>query len=211
MSDPRRLTTVLLVVAMSSISCGATLFTNFTNFTKPVTPHAEHPLRFSSAVLDGEALVAAQVMGELHTGLLPNEVARLGVAIVMESRRAGIPMELVLALIQVESSGNAFAVSGVGAIGLMQLRPSTAEEVAGQLGIRWTGAAMLFEPVTNVRLGVEYLRQLIERYDDVSTALAAYNWGPGRIGNRLRRGETIPARYAGKVIAKYRQPVYDAI
>ena len=56
------------------------------------------------------------------------------------------PMELVLALIQVESSGNAFAVSDIGAIGLMQLRPSTAEEVAGHLGIRWRGTATLFEP-----------------------------------------------------------------
>ena len=79
------------------------------------------------------------------------------------------------------------------------------------LGIRWTGAATLFEPVTNVRLGVEYLRQLIERYDSVSTALAAYNWGPRRIGGKLRRGEAIPAGYANKVMAKYQRPLSNAI
>jgi soluble lytic murein transglycosylase-like protein len=211
MNDPRRLMTVLLIVVMSPVSCSDTFPTDWVTSTGWATTAEDHSLRLSSSLPDADALAAAQVMGALHTGLMPEEVARLGVAIVTESRRSGIPMELVLALIQVESSGNAFAVSSVGAIGLMQLRPSTAEEVAAQLGIRWTGAAMLFEPVTNVRLGVEYLRQLVERYGSVSTALAAYNWGPGRIGNRLRRGETIPAHYADKVIAKYRQPLYNAI
>ncbi len=205
MTAPRRLTTAFLIAAISVTSCGATPFAELASTGENL------PLGYSPSALSGGALAAAHVLGGLNTGLLPDEVARLGVAIVVESRRAGIPMELVLALIQVESSGNAFAVSGVGAIGLMQLRPSTAEEVAGRLGIRWMGAATLFEPVTNVRLGVEYLRQLIEHYDSVSIALAAYNWGPGTIGKRLRLGEAIPAGYSDKVMAKYRHPLHRAI
>ena len=200
MNAPRRLTIALLIVALSAMSCGSDPFTRLARTSE------QFPIANQSWALHGEALDAARLLGRLRTGLLPDEVARLGVTIVIESRRAGIPMELVLALIQVESSGNAFAVSSVGAIGLMQLRPSTAEQVADHLGIRWTGAATLFDPVTNVRLGVEYLRQLIARYDSVSTALAAYNWGPGRIGQRLRRGETIPVGYANKVMAKTRKP-----
>lgn len=205
MNARRRLTIAFVFVANFTISSGDTPPTQL------ATPNENQALRFSRSPLDADARAAARVLDEWNTGLLPVEVSRLGVAIVSESRRAGIPVQLVLALIHVESSGNAFAVSGVGAIGLMQLRPSTAEEVAGQLGIRWKGAATLFEPVTNVRLGVEYLRQLIERYHSVPTALAAYNWGPGRIGDRLRRGETIPAGYADKVIAQYREPRYSAI
>ncbi len=108
-----------------------------------------------------------------------------------------------IGVFQVESSGNAFAVSHVGAIGLMQLRPTTAEEVAGWLGIRWTGASLLFDPVANVRLGVKYLSSLVERYDDIPTALAAYNWGPTRIAQKIRRGDAIPAAYSDRVLAKY--------
>ena len=205
MNAPRRLSTAFLIVAMSTISCSFTPSARLADTSERFSP------AFSPSASSGDALEAARVLGRLHTGLLPDEVARLGVAIVLESRRAGIPMELVLALIQVESSGNAFAVSGVGAIGLMQLRPSTAEEVASRLGIRWMGPTTLFEPVTNVRLGVEYLRQLIERYDSVPTALAAYNWGPSRIGQKLRRGEAIPAAYSDKVMAKYHRPLSSAI
>ena len=52
----------------------------------------------------------------------------------------------------------------------------------------------------NVRLGTAYLRELADRYDgDVNTALAAYNWGPGRIDRRIRRGATVPRLYVEQV------------
>jgi len=192
-------TTLFSLIAICTLACS----TDTSTHDRPQSP--------SIASLTGDARQVAQALGELHTGLLPAELARLCVAIADESRRAEIPTDLVLSLIRVESSGNAFAVSNVGAMGLMQLRPSTAEQVAGDLGIRWTGAAMLFEPVTNVRLGVEYLRQMIDRYDSVETALAAYNWGPGRIGQKLRRGEAIPVAYANKVLSTFDEPRSSSI
>jgi len=205
MTARRRLTIAFVLVSLFVSSRGLV----------PIGPTAgsrdDSALEFPSDAATRDGLDAARVLSRLHTGLAADEIARVGVAVVLESQRAGIPAELVLALIQVESSGNAFAVSPVGAMGLMQLLPSTAEEVAADLGIQWTGAPMLFDPVANVRLGVEYLRQLIDRYDDVSTALAAYNWGPGRIGEKLRAGETIPVGYANKVLARYRRPVSNAI
>ena len=79
------------------------------------------------------------MLGGLHTGLLPTELSRVSVAIAAESSRAELPIELVLALIQVESSGYNFAVSAVGAMGLMQLMPATAEGVARRIGLRWVG------------------------------------------------------------------------
>jgi soluble lytic murein transglycosylase len=125
------------------------------------------------------------------------------VAIAAESSRADLPLELVLAVIQVESSGYNFAVSPVGAMGLMQLMPATAEGVARRIGLRWVGPTTLFDPVSNVRLGVFYLRELLDRYGSVTTALAAYNWGPTRIAERLRRGEPVPALYAQRVLSVY--------
>jgi soluble lytic murein transglycosylase len=95
----------------------------------------------------------------------------------------------------VESRFNNFAVSPVGAMGLMQILPSTGEELAGRYGIPWHGPQTLFDPVVNVRLGSAYLRELSNRYGELSTALAAYNWGPGRIDRRLRRGHRLPTEY----------------
>jgi soluble lytic murein transglycosylase len=135
--------------------------------------------------------------------LLPEEISEVAVAIAAESSRAELPIELVLALIQVESSGYNFAVSPMGAMGLMQLKPATGEEVAGEIGLRWRGAQTLFDPVSNVRLGVFYLRELVDRYGSVKTALAAYNWGPTLIAERLRLGEPLPAVYAHRVLSVY--------
>jgi soluble lytic murein transglycosylase len=85
----------------------------------------------------------------------------------------------------------------------MQLLPSTAEEVAEKIDIEWKGDDTLFDPIINVKLGTAYLRELANRYDDVNVALAAYNWGPGRIDRRIRRGATIPSKYIEQVMHAY--------
>jgi soluble lytic murein transglycosylase-like protein len=80
---------------------------------------------------------------------------------------------LVHAMIRRESGGKPCAVSAKGAQGLMQLMPATQSD----LGVRDP-----FEPAENVKAGVRYLKQLLEKYDsDVRLALAAYNAGPQRV------------------------------
>ena len=151
--------------------------------------------------IDDELAAVEDFFADRRTGLLPSEVAPLAQAIVVESRRAGLPPALVLAVIQVESSGDNFAVSPAGAPGLMQLRPATAEALAARAGVRWRGWRTLFDPVANVRLGVSDLDELLQRFGSVSTALAAYNWGPTRISKRLRHGQSVPVAYAQRVLA----------
>ena len=86
----------------------------------------------------------------------------------------------------------------------MQLLPSTGKWLAPKAGVEWLGPHTLFDPIANVRLGVAYLRQLIDRYDgSIATALTAYNWGPGRIDRRLRRGAPLPTVYAQLVLGAY--------
>ncbi len=148
-------------------------------------------------------------LGKSSRSLLPVERSRVARTIVREARRAGFSPEFVLAVIEVESAGDPFAVSSKGALGLMQLKPRTAEVVARALGVRWDGPATLFDPVANVRLGVAYLETLRRRYGDLSIALAAYNWGPSRISGMLRRSEPIPAAYSQRVLEACRRPALE--
>jgi len=196
MTAPRRLTAAFIALAIVSLSCSA---------TPPPADRAAAPDPFDYAAFESSEAAhrAAEVLGALETGLLPREISQVSVAIAAESSRADLPIELVLAVIQVESSGHNFAVSPMGAMGLMQLLPSTAEDVAGRIGARWEGPPTLFDPVSNVQLGVRYLRELIDRYDSVPTALAAYNWGPARSAEVLRRGEPVPVVYAQRVLAVF--------
>ena len=88
-----------------------------------------------------------------------------------------------------ESSFDAEAVSSVGAIGLMQIMPSTGEWIAGKLGEAFD-VQRLYEPSVNLRYGCWYLRFLLDRYDgDMRTASTAYHQGQGRVDEWLQDPE----------------------
>jgi len=86
---------------------------------------------------------------------------------------------LVAALIRTESHFRPHATSSAGAIGLMQIMPTTGEWIADNIGVDGFTTGDLYEPETNIRLGTWYLRYLIDRFGGIDTALAAYNAGPG--------------------------------
>ena len=94
--------------------------------------------------------------------------------------RSEVPVELVRAVVEVESGFDPAARSSVGAIGLMQLMPETAAAL---------GVADPYDPADNLRGGITYLKQLLDRFDgDQEIALAAYNAGPAaveRYGNQI--------------------------
>ena len=88
-----------------------------------------------------------------------------------------------------ESSFNAEAVSSAGAIGLMQIMPSTGEWIAGKLDDAFD-VQRLYEPSVNLRYGCWYLRFLLDRYDgDMRTASTAYHQGQGRVDEWLQDPE----------------------
>lgn len=119
---------------------------------------------------------------------------RYRAAIVAAAHREHLSPYLVAAVVRVESGFRPTVVSGRGAVGLMQLMPSSAQWIARQ--VRYRGAIDLRNPGVNVMLGSWYLKYLITRFHgNLTLALAAYNGGPETVDRwlgqgRLTHGET---------------------
>jgi soluble lytic murein transglycosylase len=104
---------------------------------------------------------------------------------------------LALALTRQESGFNAAAISSSGALGLMQLLPATAREVAGKLSLPFVQEKLTSDPSYNVTLGSQYLAQMLKRFGgSYEVALAAYNAGPNRVARWL---DTMGDPRGGKV------------
>jgi hypothetical protein len=137
------------------------------------------------------------------TGLTDKEEAQLAGLICAESQKYGCDPELVLALIIVESSFYSKATSSKGAKGLMQLLPPVAKAMAQEVGMTWDEETAIYKPEVNIQLGLYYLSKLILQFRDLKVALAAYNFGPAYIQDRIAQGLPLPTQYADKVLSKY--------
>ncbi len=94
---------------------------------------------------------------------------------------------ITLALIRQESSFDAGAISAVGARGLMQLMPATAQVEAQRGGGSVTNRELTADPTRNMELGASYMRSMLARFDgSLPLAVAAYNAGPNRVDQWLR-------------------------
>ncbi len=94
----------------------------------------------------------------------------------------GIDAHLTAALIRNESKFSPVVTSGVGAIGLMQLMPGTAEQIAKERGLPVPGKADLVNPQTNIRYGTYYLAKMVQRFGgDWFPAICSYNAGPEQV------------------------------
>ncbi len=88
--------------------------------------------------------------------------------------------EIIAAIINAESKFKPNAVSRVGAIGLMQVMPATAQEMANELNIDYD-ENLLIEPYYNIYIGTAYFKSLYDRFGNLDTAICAYNAGPNRV------------------------------
>ena len=92
-----------------------------------------------------------------------------------------VPTELVLAIARRESEFDPRVISPVGARGLMQVMPGTAQEVAGWLDVEYSETKLLTDPIYNAVLGATYLERLSQQFDGNAVMIAAgYNAGPSR-------------------------------
>ena len=110
---------------------------------------------------------------------------------------------LIATIINTESSFDKNKVSQKNAVGLMQLLPSTAKAMTNE-------EIDLFDPATNIMLGVKYLAYLINKFKDVDTALIAYNAGEGNVSRWLQEQEktnltTCPFKETNAYVAKIKK------
>ncbi|OYY40987.1 MAG: hypothetical protein B7Y08_05885 [Rhodospirillales bacterium 24-66-33] len=148
----------------------------------------------------GEVALLAQLSLELKRPDVGLTVARRGAEngvvlfdaafpIVDLGAAGSIERALALALAKQESSFNAGAVSTSGALGLMQLLPGTARDVAGRLRVPFIQDKLTRDPAYNVQLGSQYLAEMLQRFGgSYELALAAYNAGPNRVARWIEAG-----------------------
>ena len=100
-------------------------------------------------------------------------------SIVRYSNEYGVDPYLVVALMREESLFNSQARSKTGALGLMQIMPSTGQGIAKGLRMEWDGPEMLLVPQTNIRFGIYYISSLKKRFNNNPILmLSGYNAGP---------------------------------
>ena len=95
---------------------------------------------------------------------------------------------LIYSIIKAESNFDDEAVSSKGATGLMQLMDNTAKEIATNESLEYVSNESLFDPETNIKLGVKYFADLIAIFKNEAVALAAYNAGMGTVQGWIDKG-----------------------
>ena len=114
--------------------------------------------------------------------------------VLQQAEERKLDPSLIYGVMRRESLFDPLARSSVGALGLMQLMPSTARNVARSLGMKKPGRADILSVANNIRFGTQYLRTVMNRFDNnVALAAAAYNAGPSNVQRWLPRDASMSA------------------
>lgn len=112
------------------------------------------------------------------------------------ARQYEVDPDLIRSVIKTESNFNARATSPKGAMGLMQLMPSTARDL---------GVKNAYDPEENIMGGTRYLKSLLERYNGkIELTLAAYNWGMGNVEKNSHQLPQETSNYIARVCSHYK-------
>lgn len=126
-----------------------------------------------------------------------NETIGIEQAVNSASQKYGVDKNLINSVIEQESSFNPSSTSSAGAMGLMQLMPSTASEL---------GVANAYDISQNVDGGTKYLKSLLNTFGNYKLAIAAYNAGPGAVkksGGDISKLPSETRNYVNKVSTYY--------
>lgn len=139
------------------------------------------------------------------------KVPELVQTIIADSQAYDLDPIFILAVIQTESTFNPKAKGTSGELGLMQILPNTAQWIAKRYGLKWKGDKSLYDPVTNVRIGIRYFAHLRKEFPrSAYHYLPAYNMGPKnvrrldrKIGSVDHKGKPKKREYAVRVMKNY--------
>lgn len=185
--------------------------------------------RYSQVKIDKEQFTEIYMQLQELTGMISNEVKRefyitkivnniplynntldsksiyeISKTIYEESIKYNFNPLLITALIKVESNFEPKAISDSYAYGLCQVRRFIAPELAENIGIKWDGAEKtLFDPINNIKIGVYYLSILNRDFNDLKTAIIAYNQGPYKIQEQSTNNQELNQEYINKVLDYY--------
>lgn len=156
----------------------------------------------------------AEFINSSTKNLLPKaykKMAREIASVIMrESERYGFDPIFLMAVIQNESSFNPKLKGGVGEIGLMQIKPDTAEWIAKSNKIEYKGAESLYTPSVNIRIGAAFMNKLREQFAaNSSLYLSAYNAGAKKVRMMVSE-KNAPKLYATAVMKRY-FAIYSAL
>jgi len=157
----------------------------------------------ASSESETESLRFARIVLERKGGRKLDPGQREGIARLLAGaeREHGIPVVLLLAMIELESRFDPRAKGPAGSIGLMQLQPATARAIAGRSGVVWRNDRTLLDPEKNARLGLAYLAELRGQFETTDQAIAAYNIGPSRLRRLLAKRPLTHGPYLRKIHA----------
>lgn len=106
---------------------------------------------------------------------------------------------------KVESNFKSEAISRKGARGLLQIKPSLAKYIVKDTGMQSEKIISLHEPETNIKIGVNYLSKLLDMFENLASALHAYNVGPSKVKKTTVDNIAPSNRFTKSVMNEYRQ------
>ena len=129
-----------------------------------------------------------------YTPLTPAQLVQVEKGMIFAIEELGLSHSLMVGLIRHESYAQPFIVSNKGAVGLMQVIPSTGDDMGENV----------YTIEGNIRAGAKYLHMLINKYGTVYDALIAYNAGPRRYREWKKAGTVphAPKKYAMNIIER---------
>ena len=169
----------------------AILFT--TGMTMDVADTAIQDMNVYITIVEQQNLVQTELLTDMYRYNVRPEHYRL---MEIHAAKQDLDFDFMVRLMLVESGDDRYAMSNKFAYGLMQIQMPTAADMDGTLVSHW----QLYNPKINIRIGTEYFRWLLDRYDgDYRLASLGYNMGPARLDQILKSGKEPNDGYFRKI------------
>lgn len=161
-----------------------------------------------SVVRNGEKVTdISDFLESMSAQWLPKKYSKrarsLATAIIRESDKRGFDPVFIMAIIQNESMFNPEMRGLHTEIGLMQIKPTTAQWVSEKTGVKYSGEKSLLDPIQNIRIGIAFMSMLRDQFDSHSPYyISAYNMGARRV-RQIVADDRTPTVYVDAVMKRY--------